>query len=135
MAGPTTTGLATQLTGELWHYAGDTDEPAFENDWENYPGGAFPATAFRFRAPGEVDLYFAVTGGTSAVVFTLPEGYRPSSPSPAGVGMAVTLSPLSETAVGVGVLDTGEVSLDVMPTADVVVFKGSFFLDPPVVAP
>ena len=35
MAGPTTTGLAALIDGEDWHYVGETDEPAFENSWEN----------------------------------------------------------------------------------------------------
>lgn len=49
MAGPTTTGLAALIDGEDWHYVGETDEPAFENSWENVGSVGIPKMAFRIR--------------------------------------------------------------------------------------
>lgn len=81
MAGPTTAGYAALAAGEDWRYVGETDQPAFENSWANQ-GGSRPALAFRIREAGVVDIQGSITGGSNfTVVFTLPEGYRPSDVS------------------------------------------------------
>lgn len=73
MAGPTTAGYAAQAAGEPWRSVDETGEPAFENGW----GGV---ARFRLREPGMVDMDLNVYGGTpGAAIFTLPEGYRPTS--------------------------------------------------------
>lgn len=79
MAGPSTAGLAALNAGEGWRYVGDSGEPAFENDWSN-EGSA--DLAFRYREPGIVDISGVVkntTAASTATIFTLPEGYRPTS--------------------------------------------------------
>ena len=77
MAGMSTAGYAAVAAGEDWHYVGEAGEPAFENSWANSSG--VPATAFRIREAGIVDLQGALVGGSDAtVVFTLPAGYRPT---------------------------------------------------------
>lgn len=120
------------VAGEPWLYVGDTDQPAFENDWEN-AGTTF--CAFRFRAPGEVDLYISAAGGTDTTLWTMPEGYRPSAAAAAGLGSDITASPYSETPVSVAVLSNGAVGLATIPSGDLFVFKGSYFLVPPEVTP
>lgn len=77
MAGPTTSGLAALIQGEDWHYVGATDEPAFENGWTNLV--STPAIAFRIRQEGIVDLVGIGSGGNAETIYTLPEGYRPTS--------------------------------------------------------
>lgn len=119
--------------GEDWHYVGESGEPAFENSWANASG--LTAAAFRIREAGVVDLHFAVQDGTSPKIFTLPEGYRPSNITGPYVGLDVTLSPLSEQAIGVGIRADGDVVLDMMPSGDAVTFAGFFFLDPPAATP
>ena len=79
MPGLTTSGLNALIEGDGWHYVGGTDEPAFANSWNNV-GGTSTAMSFRLRAGGEVNLAGVVTSGTpGAVIFTLPEGFRPST--------------------------------------------------------
>lgn len=73
-----TTGLTALVEGEDWHYVGESGEPAFQNSWEN--SGGNPALAFRIREAGIVDIQGTiVSGANGSVVFTLPEGYRPSA--------------------------------------------------------
>lgn len=115
--------------GEDWHYVGEAGEPAFENDWVNASG--LTKAAFRVREAGIVDVHFAVKDGTSLAIFTLPEGYWPTRDTGPCVGLDVTLSPLSEQAIGVWIRSNGDVVLDVMPSGYAVVFAGQFFLDPP----
>lgn len=122
--------------GEDWHYVGETGEPAFENDWVNASG--WPATAFRFREAGIVDVHFGVQDGTAQTVFTLPEGYRPSANTPvAGVNFGVSdLSPVTDaTAVGVTVNTDGTVILSAVETVVLGGAVGFFFLDPPTATP
>lgn len=119
--------------GEDWHYVGDTGEPAFENDWVNASG--LTSTAFRLREAGIVDLYVAAQDGTSPTIFTLPEGYRPSNDTGPYVGLDITLSPLSEQAIGFGVRDDGSVVLDMMSSGDAVTLVAQIFLTPPAVTP
>lgn len=79
MAGPTTSGLAALQAGEDWHYVGETGEPAFSSGWSN-GSSSYAAMAFRYREPGIVDLVgYVTTNGTGPSVFTLPEGYRPTT--------------------------------------------------------
>lgn len=115
--------------GEDWHYVGEAGEPAFANDWVNASG--LQAAAFRMREAGIVDLHFAVQDGTSPTIFTLPAGYRPSNYTGPYSGLDITLSPLSEQAIGVGIQADGDVLLDKMPSGDAVAFAVQFFLDPP----
>lgn len=75
---------------EEWHYVGDSGEPAFQNSWAN---AGDPYAPLRFRlvtgrgaSTGDIDtrrasleIQGSVTGGDSGtVVFTLPDGFRPS---------------------------------------------------------
>ena len=66
--------------GEDWHYVGDTDEPAFQNGWDNV--GVVYTLAFRIREAGVVDIQGYIRNTTPAnvndVIFTLPERYRPT---------------------------------------------------------
>ena len=76
-SGVTTPGLTALLTGEDWHYVGDTGEPAFSDGWSNV-GSPWPSMAFRMRAGGVVDLVAVITtSATFEVVFTIPAAYRP----------------------------------------------------------
>lgn len=133
MATMSVAGFAALAAGEDWHYVGEAGEPAFENDWANASG--LTAAACRIRESGIVDVHFAVSGGTSPAIFTLPEGYRPSSDAIAGTALDITLSPVSESAIGLGVRDDGTVVLDLMPSGDAVTFAGQVFLNPPAVTP
>jgi hypothetical protein len=83
-------GFDPSYTGP-WHYVGALGEPAFQSGWVNVGGGL---AALRFRllvgSPADdgdsiddrgtsLEIQGSVTGGDSGtVVFTLPEGYRPS---------------------------------------------------------
>lgn len=119
--------------GEDWHYVGEAGEPAFENDWANWPNA--PKVAFRLREAGIVDLYVAAQDGTSLTIFTLPEGYRPSNDTGPYSGLDITLSPLSEQAIGFVVRDDGSVVLDRMSSGDAVTLVAQIFLAPPAVTP
>lgn len=78
-------GLERSTHGHLIYvgtYPGDpntTDEsPPFLNGWGNI-GGDYPPLAFAMGMDGYVRLEGTCTGGADGtVVFTLPEGYRPS---------------------------------------------------------
>lgn len=66
---------------EGWHYVGDTDEPEFENSWDNL---GFGQTELAFRKIGNVVYLAGVIwegGGafSTDTIFTLPSGYRPAS--------------------------------------------------------
>lgn len=122
--------------GEDWHYVGGAGEPAFENDWVNASG--WPATAFRFREAGIVDVHFGGADGTAQTVFTLPEGYRPSAMTPvAGLVVAYTaLSPLTAATAPTVQIDTdGTVILSAVETVVLGGAVGFFFLDPPTATP
>lgn len=122
--------------GEGWHYVGEAGEPAFENDWVNVSG--WPATAFRFREAGIVDVHFGVSDGTSQTVFTLPEGYRPSDDTMVS-GLTVlyaALSPATDVNGGAVRVETdGTVSLTAVETVVLGGAVGFFFLDPPPATP
>lgn len=96
MTGPSYHGLSHSPIGgdpsrtEVWHYVGETGEPAFQNGWANV-GGALAPMRFRLvvgphATSGDIDtrnasleIQGSVTGGDSGtVVFTLPAGYWPS---------------------------------------------------------
>lgn len=66
--------------GEDWHYVGEAGEPAFDTSLVN-AGTGCPHMAFRIREAGIVDLQGVLAGTMSSggSIFTLPEGYRPSS--------------------------------------------------------
>lgn len=134
MAGPTTSGLAALQAGEDWHYVGDTDEPAFLNGWVNFGGANAAALAFRIREAGVVDIQGVIKDGTNVTVFTLPEGYRPTTI--VQVPITVRAPSTTNTSAGIMAVDT---------SGDVRVFynNGSFpgtvfvygqvFLSPPAV--
>jgi len=75
----------------VWHNVGDTDEPAFQNSWDNV-GDPFAPMRFRLVVgpPSDsgssiddrqsvLEIQGSVIGGdTGTVIFTLPDGYRPS---------------------------------------------------------
>lgn len=128
MAGPTTSGLAALQAGEDWHYVGATDEPAFQNSWANL-GGTAADLGFRLRAGGEVNLQGVVTSGTvGAVIFTLPEGYRPNT----DVRMGVTGSISTTMSSGLLRVETdGDVyGLRVPANHDTIYISGSFWIVP-----
>ena len=65
---------------DSWHEIGTSGEPVFQNSWTNY-GSPYTVAAFYKDPYNVVRLKGFITGGTSTdgtVVFTLPEGYRPS---------------------------------------------------------
>ena len=66
-------------TWEDWHYVGDTDEPAFGDDWEN-TGTPYPALAFRLVEAGKVEMIGSIhkVDTTGDPVFTFPTGYWPN---------------------------------------------------------
>ncbi len=135
MAGPTTTGLVAQLEGEPWHYVGSTDEPAFENDWESSSLSISPA--FRLRAPGMIDVQAVMVGGSGSVFWTMPEGYRPTSPALlAGTAIGRTVSPKTYTPIEVYLNTDGTVQGYWPGGLTIAVdIAGSFFLVPPEVTP
>lgn len=65
-----------------WHAIGDTGEPAFSNNWQNY-GGGFNSAGFRMLPTGRVRLRGLVQRSVGGAVlgeamFTLPSGARPA---------------------------------------------------------
>jgi hypothetical protein len=67
---------------EGWHMLGAAGEPTFENSWGNAPAGppfTFEDAGFYKDHEGIVHLKGVVRGGTGAVIFHLPAGYRPTS--------------------------------------------------------
>lgn len=126
-----TTGLTALVEGEDWHYVGETDEPAFQNSWANI--SANPKMAFRIREAGIVDIHGVIVGGASgAVIFTLPEGYRPSSAAASPVYADAGGGPI---VASVNVTTAGAVSASFGTPGAVVLISGQFFLAMPDVAP
>lgn len=72
-----------------WSYVGAGGEyPAFQNSYVNIPSAS--KTAYRKVTADEVKMVINVRNGTAnAVIFTLPEGYRPSAPQ-AVLGLTTT---------------------------------------------
>lgn len=126
MAGPTTTGLAALIDGEDWHYVGETDEPAFENSWENVGSVGIPKMAFRIRESGIVDIQGTITSGSSAsAAFTLPEGYRPAHQ---------TYIPIVGSATPVAaylLITTGGAVIPNFASGGTVIVYAQMFLNPP----
>jgi len=125
-------GYAALAAGEDWHYVGAAGEPAFASGYAN-AGGGTSKTAFRIREGGAVDLYIGATAGPGATVFTLPEGYRPSSDTLAS-GSGYSFGGSSDS-IAVAVLTDGSVQPIVPASTTVEVFTGQFWLTPPAVAP
>lgn len=120
--------------GEDWHYVGEAGEPAFQNSWHNVSGSM--GLAFRIRESGVVDIQGRISGGTTtSVVFTLPEGYRPS-----GQAWFTAFASSVSFAPDTPVLIVAETSGDVLARnlavwCGVVWMGGQFFLNPPAAAP
>ena len=80
VAGMSTAGYAAVAAGEDWHYVGEAGEPAFDGSWGNL--GATSTLGFRIREAGVVDVQGTISNAgansSGSVVFTLPDGYRPS---------------------------------------------------------
>lgn len=132
MAGPTTTGLAALIQGEDWNYVGDTDQPAFENDWANVSG--LPMLAFRVRDAGaSIDIMGVVEDGTAATLFTLPTGYRPDNKTPGFTAWINTADPALVSVTPAGAVQVG--SGFTFPLAAAVYLSGTIFIDSPATAP
>ena len=120
--------------GEDWHYVGDTDEPAFENSWANV--STAPKLAFRLRESGIVDIQGTIEDGTSTTVFTLPEGYRPSTVTAASISAFVTGTGRVSCLVSIQTSGAVDVFVDTTGAGstypDLANFgSAQFFLDPP----
>jgi microcystin-dependent protein len=103
-------------TMDTWHLVGTAGEPAFQNGYVNY-GGGFAACGFRRFPDGKVKLKGLVNGpGASAVIFTLPPGYRPPGETKLNVVQTNSVVGRVDVAatgeVGVSVGTSGWVSLD-----------------------
>lgn len=129
---------------EDWHYVGDTGEPAFGTDWDNYLSDQ--NLAFRVRETGIVDIEGFIENTASpsvastSVVFTLPVGYRPSAKaSYSCYGLVATsgsLVPVRVTISTAGIVDVADARTSPYPVAGVttvlhrVLITGQFFLTP-----
>lgn len=73
-------GLAAKLAPQAMRLVGGAGEPAFESLWVNF-GAPYAAAGFYKDSTGRVHLSGSVKSGTlasTATIFTLPVGYRPS---------------------------------------------------------
>lgn len=76
---------ATRADPEIWHFIGDSGEPAFEGTWRNYSAetpwhqqATWTHAAFRKDDDGVVHLKGMIAGGAAGTVaFLLPEAYCP----------------------------------------------------------
>lgn len=129
MAGPTTSGLAALVAGEDWHYVDVGSEPALENGW--IIDGSYPPLAFRIREAGIVEMQGVVGVGTpGSTIFTLPEGYRPST----NFTFFGTVGSIAGSfSAGLVLIDQdGHVYGDRSPAQhDSIFIKGEFYLSPP----
>lgn len=89
--------IPTTLTMDPTHIVGAAGEPAFTaaSGWTSYDGGAvYQVPGFKKDPFGRVMLFGSAKGGASGtVVFTLPEGYRPTKAvryNPRGSGQGNT---------------------------------------------
>jgi hypothetical protein len=76
---PLVIGRLPGMTDDLedWHLVGGVGEPVFQNSWVNFAGG-FAEVGYYMQPDGWVQLKgLAKDGSSTAVIFTLPEGYRP----------------------------------------------------------
>jgi len=123
-----TTGLTALVAGEDWHYVGEAGEPAFQNSWAN--DSTFPKMAFRLREAGIVDIQGVPIGGSSGTtIFTLPSGYRPTSP--------VYYQAYGGTAAGGALIQVGSdgtVAATYSGSTTRIFINLQAFLDPPVAA-
>lgn len=85
-----------------WHEVGGTGCPAFENSWANYNASTHTTCAFMMDLDGFVNLKGVAKSGTStAAIFTLPAGYRPSLQQTFTVPSNDAFSLLTITSAGV----------------------------------
>lgn len=128
VAGPTTSGLTSVLTGEDW-IAVDSVGVPFENSWGNASGAEL--MFYRYREPGIVDLRGVVASGTpGSTIFTLPEGYRPAHQSTLSVTGLIGTTP---SAGLLTVSSAGAVSGERVGSSDheTIYIQGSIFIDTP----
>lgn len=65
---------------EARRYVGDAGQPAFEHSWVAVGGSTFEQPGFYKDSQGVVHLFGVTKNGTvTAVIFTLPVGYRPKA--------------------------------------------------------
>jgi hypothetical protein len=108
---------ASELSApEPYHEIGAPGEPAFQNGAENF-GASFSTAAFFIDHEGVVHLKGTVTASTFSVIFTLPDGYRPSQqlfiPTQAtSVASAIYIYPNGEVEVRGGPAATNNYALD-----------------------
>lgn len=87
--------IPTTLTLDTPHIVGAAGQPAFGTNWTSYDGGvAYQVPGFKKDPFGKVTIFGSAKGGASAsVIFTLPEGYRPTKAvrfNPRGSGQGNT---------------------------------------------
>lgn len=128
-SGVTTPGLTTLLTGEGWHYVGEAGEPAFNSSWGNHT--ARTMLAFRIRETGVVDIQGQIeSAGTSAHIFTLPVGYRPT-----GSGRIIVASNIGVAWLSISSTGTVTPTDFAGSTFTDLIISGGFNLEPPADAP
>src|SRR5262245_7495941 len=79
---PTAQTASSVAPSEGWHVVGAPGEPAFENSWKNAPPSGplvFENAGFYKDHEGIVHLKGVVQGGSPAIIFHLPAGYRPAN--------------------------------------------------------
>ncbi len=108
---------ASRLTPpEPYHEIGTPGEPEFQNEAENF-GDTFSTAAFFIDHEGVVHLKGTVKSTTFNVIFTLPEGYRPSqqlfiATQATSVSSAVYIYPNGDVEVRGGPGATNNYALD-----------------------
>lgn len=125
-----TTGLTALVSGEDWHYVGEAGEPAFQNSWANL--GSSNKLAFRIREAGVVDVQGIITPGTlGATIFTLPDGYRPTSSSSSFFPITGVTAAPAYIAGRLVVAPSGAVTSSTLGTPTTLHVAGQFFLNQP----
>lgn len=125
----TTTGLTALVAGEDWHYVGEAGEPAFNSSWGNHT--ARTMLAFRIRETGVVDIQGQIeSAGTSAHIFTLPVGYRPT-----GSGRIIVASNIGVAWLSISSTGTVTPTDFAGSTFTDLIISGGFNLEPPADAP
>lgn len=99
-----------------WRYVGAAGQPDFANAWVAY-GAPYANPSFTRLADGYIQLHGVIKNGTvGSAAFTLPPGYRPTTPIPfavvsngvfgrVDVGSDGTVTPLTPSSNASVVLD------------------------------